>query len=112
MLPINEILDGDDVYYIPIPLTGKVVKAFGCVNEQALDAQTTLTLTDGTNTIGVITLPNTSAEGTVVEIVFDGTTKGKVELGPTKPLVATLAGGATGVEIALGMIIDIYHADN
>ena len=112
MYTINHILDGDDVYYIPVPVTGRVVLCTTCVNEAAIDAATTLTLTDGTNTIGVVTIANTSAEGTVDQIVLDATTKGKVEVGPSTPIVATLAGGSSNVEIAVCIVIDEFHADN
>ena len=79
------------------------------VNEQAIDAATTVTLSDGTTTIGVITIANLSAEGTVDSIVFDGTSLGKVLVGPAKPIVAVLAGGSTNVEICLSMLIDEFH---
>lgn len=109
MYSINHILDGDDAYYIAVPLNGRVVAAVTTVNEAAIDAATTVTLTDGTTTIGVITIASPSAEGTVDTIVFDSTSQGKVLVGPAKPIVATLAGGSSNVEICLSILIDEFH---
>lgn len=109
MFVINEILDGDDTYYIPIPIASRVVKGVTINNEQAIDAETTLTLSDGTTTIGVFTIANLSAEGAVDHLVLDATSLGKVELGPNTPLVAVLAGGSTNVEIAMSLIMDEFH---
>jgi hypothetical protein len=109
MYSINKTLDGDDTYYIAVPLAGRISVAVSAVNEHAIDAQTTITISDGTTTIGVITIANLSAEGTMDSIVFDGTSLGKVLVGPTKPIVAVVAGGSTDVEISLSMLIDEFH---
>lgn len=112
MYVMNHILDGDDTYYIPVPVTGRVVKVVTVNNEQATDAATTLTLSDGTTTIGVVTIASGAAEGEVDNIVLDSTSLGKVEVGPELPIKAVLAGGSTGIEIAVSIVIDTFHADN
>jgi len=109
MYPINHILDGDDAYYIPVPVPARIIKCYTCVNEAAIDAETTLTITDGTTTVGVVTIANAAAQGTMDEIVFDTTSLGKVLFGPDTPIVATLAGGSSNVEVAVGLIMDEFH---
>jgi len=113
MYVINHILDGDDIYYLPVPITGRVVAGYTCNNEQAIDAETTVTIAGGsamTTAIGVVTIANLTAEGIMDSLVLDSTTLGKVEVGPTLPIKVTLAGGSTNVEVALTLVIDEYHA--
>lgn len=109
MYALNLYLSEDDAYIIPVPLNGRVSTAVSVVNDATIDADTTITLTDGTTTIGVITIAATSTEGTIDTIVFDGTSLGKVLVGPAKPIVATMAGGATTPEVMMSVLIDEFH---
>lgn len=110
MIENKIIFDGDDTYYIPVVKPCLLTKAVSCVNEAAIDAETTLTFSDGTSTIGVITIANLAAEGTIDKLVLDATTKGKVELNEDTPLVVVVAGGSTNVEIALAAMFSDYHS--
>ena len=110
MYVLNHILAGDDAYYLPVPVTGRAVKVYTCVNYITLDAETTLTLTDGTTTIGVVTIASGAVQGTMDEITIDTTSLGKLEVGPALPIVATLAGGATTPSVAVAIVIDTFHA--
>lgn len=109
MYALNLYLSEDDAYTIPVPLNGRVSIGVSVVNDATIDKATTITLTDGTTTIGVITIAAQSTEGTVDTIVFDGTSLGKVLVGPAKPIVATMAGGATTPEIMMSLMIDEFH---
>lgn len=101
-----------DTYFIPVPLTSRVVKAYAAVDTEAVaSAAKTLTFSDGTNTIGVITTGGSDAEGVVSTIVLDATTEGKVALGPATPLKVVVAGAGNG-EFEVTIMFDEFHADN
>jgi hypothetical protein len=108
---INKHLDVD-TYYVAVPKTCRVVGAVSVVDTEALTGSAgTITLSDGTNTIGVITIGVEAAEGTVDSIVLDSTTKGKVELDVDTPLKIVVAGCTNG-EFELTLLMDEFHADN
>lgn len=111
MYALTLYLDDDDAFMIPIPVPGRVCKAVSVVNDATIDAETTITLSDGTTTIGAITVAAASVEGTVDSIVFDSTSLGKVEVAPDTPLVVTMSGGATTPEIMVTVMIDEFHGD-
>lgn len=104
------ILDGDDTYYIPVTKPSLLIGAISAVNEAAIDAETTLTFSDGTTTIGTITIANAAAEGTIDKLAFDSTSLGKVEINEDTPLVIAVAGGSTNVEIALSLDFSEFHS--
>jgi hypothetical protein len=111
MIVLNKHLD-DDTYYMPVPVTCRVVKAYSVVDTQDLtDALGTITLSDGTSTIGTITVAHEAAEGDVDSLVLDGTTKGKVELDKDTPLQIVFTGHTEG-EVELTVVFDEFHADN
>lgn len=108
---LNKHLDVD-TYYIPLDKTCRLVDAISVVDtETVATADKTITLSDGTNTIGVITVADASAEGTVDRIVLDSTTKGKVALDADTPLKIVVAGSGNG-EFEVTFVFDEFHADN
>jgi len=101
-----------DTYYMAVPVTCRVVDAISVVDTQALTGSAgTITLSDGSSTIGVVTVGVEAAEGEVDRIVLDGTTKGKVELDKDTPLKIVVAGNTNG-EFQLSVVFDEFHADN
>jgi hypothetical protein len=107
---INKHLDVD-TYYVPVPRSCRVVNAYSVVDTEAVaTAAKTITLSDGTTDIGVITAANSSAEGTMDSIVFDSTSKGVVELNATTPLKIVVAGTGNG-EFELVVEFSEFHAD-
>ena len=109
MYVLSLYLNADDAFAIPVPLAGRVISGVSVVNDATIDAETTITLTDGTSTIGAFTIAADSAELTVDNLVLDSTTLGKLEVGPSTPIVATMAGGATTPEIMISLMIDEHH---
>jgi hypothetical protein len=112
MFVLNKHLDVD-TYYLNLPVTCRLIKAVSAVDTQALSgADGTITFSDGTNTIGTITVALTgTAEGDCDTMTLDSTTLGKVELGPGTPLKIVLAGNTNG-EVEVTMVFDEFHADN
>ena len=111
MIVMNKHLDVD-VYYMAVPTTCRVVDAISVVDTQAVaTALKTITLSDGSSTIGVVTRADTSAEGTIDRIVLDATTEGKVELDADTPLRITVSGAGNG-EFELTVVFDEFHAAN
>ena len=111
MFVLNKHLDVD-TYYMAVPVTCRVVKAYTAVDTEALTgAAGHVTLSDGTTDIGVITVAHEAAEGDVDAIVLDSTSLGKVELSPTKPLKIVLADNTAG-ELELVVAFDEFHANN
>lgn len=106
----KDIAAGADTYYLAVPRTGRVSTAYTVVDQQAVaTAAKTLTLSDGTTDIGVITVANSSTEGTMDEIVLDSTSLGKVEVGPALPIKIVMAGAGNG-KFTLVVVIDTYHS--
>jgi hypothetical protein len=99
-----------DTYYVPIPITCRLIKAQSAISVEALSAADgTVTFSDGTTTIGTITVTNSgNAEGDVDNMTVDGTSLGEVALGPTKPLKIVLSGNTNG-ELDLTMVFDEFH---
>ena len=111
MFVLNKHLDVD-TYYLPVPVTCRVVKAYAVCDVQNFSvADGTITLSDGTTTIGTITVAAAAVEGEMDKLVMDGTSLGKVELSPTKPLKIVLAGNTNG-EVELTIAFDEFHAAN
>jgi len=108
---LNKHLDVD-TYYIALDKTCRVVDAISVVDtEDVASAAKTITLSDGTSDIGVITVANNSTEGTVDRIDLDATTKGKVALDADTPLKIVAAGSGNG-EFEVTIVFDDFHADN
>ena len=104
-----EFNGGADTYYVAVPVASRVVKATSVVTTQAVaTAAKTLTISDGTTDIGVITIANSSTEGTVDNIAFDSTSEGKVELGPSTPMKVVLAGSGNG-KFNVTSLMDEFH---
>ena len=108
---VNKHLDVD-TYYIPLDKTCRLVDAISVVDTEAVTGSNgTITLSDGTSTIGVITIATGSAEATIDRIVLDSTTKGKVALDADTPLKVVVAGNSDG-EFEVTFVFDDFHADN
>lgn len=112
MFVLNKHVDVD-TYYLPLPVTCRLVKAYASVDTEVLSADDgVVTFSDGSNDIGTITATvASSAEGDTFALSLDETTEGKVALGPATPLKIVLAGNTNG-ELELSMIFDEFHADN
>jgi len=101
-----------DVYYMAVPTTCRVVKAYSVCDVQDFSvADGTITLSDGSTTIGTITVAAAANEGDIDTLTLDGTSKGKVELDADTPLKIELAGNTDG-EVQLTVVFDEFHAAN
>jgi hypothetical protein len=112
MFVLNKHLDVD-TYYLAIPINCRLIAAQSVIDTEAFSgADGTITFSDGTTTIGTITVAYSgSAEGDVDSLVVDGTSLGRVALGPTKPLKIVLAGNTNG-EAEVTMVFDEFHGAN
>lgn len=108
MFVLNKHLDVD-IYYLPIPVPCRLVKAVSAIDTEALTvANGTITFSDGTTTIGTITVTQAGcAEGDVD--VMTSFTNDDVALGPDTPLKIQLSGNTAG-EVEVSMVFDEYHA--
>ena len=100
---------GADTYYFAVPLNCRCIGACSVVTlADVATAAKTLTLSDGTTDIGVITIANSSTEGTMDSIVMDTTSLGKVALGPATPLKVVMAGSGNG-KFSVALLLDEFH---
>lgn len=101
-------LSGDTIYINP-GHTCRVVGAYSCCESQSANAKT-ITISDGTTDVGVITIAVSAADGTVDKIVLDATSKGAVEFNVDTPI--KIVGAGTGAGTAnVTLVLDSYHAD-
>jgi hypothetical protein len=114
MFVMNVHLDdlNTEDYYFPVPVTARLVKAVSTVVDAAVAATgCTLTLSDGTNTVGTITIAASAAEGDCDSLVLDTTTKGAVKFDATTDLKISAAASATG-QANVALVFDEFHAAN
>ena len=104
-------LSGSDDRYMNPGLTCRVVAAFSCISGEAgATGAKTITISDGTTTVGVITVAATAAVGTVDKMVLDATSKGAVEFNVDTPI--KIVGAGTGAGLAnVTLLLDPYHSN-
>jgi len=100
-----------DTYRIPVPIPGRVTHANCVVDLQDVaTAEKVITLTNGTSTIGTITVAVDAVEGDIDNLVVNATTLGKVLVGPTAPIVAAMAGAGNGKMTITFVVDDLFGA--
>ncbi len=104
-------LSGAATQYVAPPVTCRLTDVISALNLALTTGDSTITLSDGTTTIGTVTITQSgSAAGDIDRLVVDSTSLGKVELGPNTPLKitndATPGQGATNLTLKF----DEYHA--
>lgn len=103
-------LSGDTIYVNP-GHTCRVVGACSVITGEAgATGAKTITISDGTTDVGVISVATTAAVGTVDKIVFDSTSGGAVEFNVDTPIKLVGAGTGNGIA-AVTLMLDAYHAD-
>lgn len=104
-------LSGSDDRYMNPGHTCRIVGAYSCISGEAgADTEKTITISDGTTTVGVITIAATAAVGTVDKMVLDTTSEGAVEFNVDTPIKVVPAGSDAG-KANLTLVLDSYHAD-
>jgi len=99
------------IWWIPVPVTCRLIMAHLAVETAITTADSGITLTDGTNIIGEITGTFTaSAPGDVHEMVRNATTLGKVELGPDLPIKVDCDAAPDAGAGMLTLTFDEFHA--
>jgi len=109
-----EDLQTAENYFLALPTTCRMVGARACLFTVIDSTDTLITFSDGTTTIGVITIPFSGcAEGDITDIVIDTTSDGKVELGGATELKLALGGEANSTgDAMITMTFDEFHAAN
>ncbi len=107
--PMIITVSTNEVWYVPVPITCQLVNAFTAISVTNVTiANETLTFSDGTTTIGTITIAfSGAAEGDVDRLSLSDLT---VELNITTPLKIEAAGTSTAGAVSLTMILDPYHS--
>lgn len=104
-------LSGSDDRYMNPGMTCRIVGAYSCISGEAgVTEEKTITISDGTTTVGVITIALSAAVGTVDKIVFDSTSKGAVEFNVDTPVKVVPAGTSAG-KANVTLVLDSYHSD-
>jgi len=103
-------LDGDPTYYVPVTKSCWLRDAVSVIHTAITTNDVTITFSDGTTTIGTITVAVGSAGDVDAGITFDSTSLGKVELNRSTPLNVVFSGtpGAGAVDLTLNF--DDFHA--
>jgi len=105
-------LSGAVSYYISPPVTCRLVKAYTALITALTTGDSTITLSDGTTDIGVITITQSgSAAGDVDEIVLDSTSLGAVELAPSTPLKVVNDATPGQGRANLTLLFSEFHSD-
>ena len=95
-----------DTLYMPVPLPCRLVKAVFVSETAATVADETITLSDGTTTIGTITVAYSgAAAGDCDTMVYSAA----VELDEDTPLNIVIAGTSTSTVGTLVMMFSEYH---
>jgi len=99
--------------YVAPPVACRLIKADHALYTVIDVANSVITFSDGTTTIGIVTVAIASvAEGDCDHIVLDTTSLGKVALGPDTPLKIALNGGPTSTgQGILVLTFDEFHSD-
>ena len=104
-------LSGLDDRYINPGVTCRVVGAYSCISGEAgATTAKSITISDDTTAVGVITIAATAAVGTVNKIVLDATSLGAVEFNVDTPIKVVPAGTNAG-KANLTLVLDTYHSD-
>lgn len=103
-------LSGDTVYMNP-GTTCRVVGAYSVISGEAgATGAKTITISDGTTDVGVISIALSSALGVVDKMVLDATSKGAVEFNVDTPI--KLVGAGSGAGLAnVTLVLDTFHSD-
>lgn len=115
MFTMNVLLDdlsGAANKYVAPPVTCRLVNAISALHTTLTTGDSTITLSDGTTDIGTITITQSGcAAGDVDSLSLDGTSLGKVALGPSTPL--KIANDATPGQGAclVTLVFDEFHSD-
>jgi hypothetical protein len=105
-------VSGTTDVYVPIPVTGRLVKASYVVTTDVTVAADTVTFAQGSSTIGTCSVAVAAAGTGAGSLTPNTTTEGKVEVGPTKPIKITPGGGSTAGVVEFALVISEYHADS
>lgn len=105
-IDLTDLSSAASKYYAPHK-TCRVIGARSALYTTLTTGDSTITISDGTTTIGTITITQSGcAVGDVDTISFDSTSEGKVEVGPSTPIKiandATPGQGAAIVTLVLG----------
>ena len=99
-------------HYVPVPVTCRLVKAETAVDTVVTNANTILTFSDGTTTIGTITVGFSGcAVGDCDSLSLDSTSRGAVALGSTTPLKVALDGGGDAGAVNLTLTFSEFHSN-
>ena len=99
-------------FFVALPVTCRLVKAETCLYTAITTADAVITFSDGTTTIGTITITQSGcAEGDIDHLSLDDTSKGKVDVGPAQYLKIALDGGPDAGAAILVMTFSEFHAD-
>ncbi len=110
VMKMEDLNTGEDFWFYP-GKTCWLADAYTALYTVIDTTDTTITFSDGTTTIGVITITASgAAEGDVDQMVLDTTSLGKVEISKTKPLKIVGGGEAASTgDAMLTMIFDDLH---
>ena len=104
-------LNSDPTIYMPVLQTCRLADAVSVIYTAITTNPVTVTFSDGTTTIGTLTIA-AGAAGVCDTFSVDSTSEGKVELDRDTPLKIVCSGtpGAGAIILACGF--DLFHADN
>ncbi len=104
-------LSGAANLFVAPPVACRLLNVITTLNTGLTTGDSTITLSDGTTTIGTVTITQSGcAAGDVDSMTVDSTSLGKVALGPSTPLkIANDATPDQGACLAT-LVFDEYHA--
>ncbi len=107
--PVILTVSTAEVWYFPVPTTCQLVDAFTAISVTNVTvADEVLTFSDGSTTIGTITIAfSGAAEGDIDRISLSDLT---VELNLSTALKVSAAGTCTAGAVSLTMVLDPYHS--
>ena len=109
-LDLTDLSTAENFFLAP-PVVCRLVRAETCLYTTLTTGNQVITFSDGTTTIGTVTITQSgSAEGDIDNLVLDTTSLGAVELGPEQYLkVAVTATPGQGAAILI-MTFSEFHS--